>query len=512
MMSGLDLKARADSAPYEAAIEWGDPIAVKPSLPAVPPFKREFLPTQLQDWAEDNSERMDVPLDFIGIPAIVQAGGLLGRRICIRPQMRTDWAEACNLWGAIIAKPGAMKSPSLQETLKPLRRLEAEARKANDAAKNDFMAQEMAAKLAGELARDEAKKLVKAGDNDGAAAAFANALAPTRPPELRYEVQNFTVEKLGEICADNPMGVIAVRDEIISLFSDLEKPEKAAERGFMLTGWGGDQPYTFDRIMRGTVYIPSVNISLIGTTQPQKIAQLISNSIRSQDDGMVQRLQLLAWPDFNGEWRDCDRYPNASAKDAAFACYNDLARLDVQEVGGERGQFDSDDSVPFLRFDNEAYQAFKAWRGPWEAMLRDDDTIPALQSHFNKYRGLIPRLAIIHHLASGKHGPVALPAIENAIALADYLAAHARRVYESASAQSTDAAQAILRKIRSGHLTDRFTARDVKRPKWARLSDGPAVEQGLEILVDNNWISPLPVSTGGRPSEQFLINPAARNA
>lgn len=511
MMDDLDLKERAAQAP--PAFEWGNPVPVKPTLPAVPPFKLEFLPIQLQGWAEDVGERMDVPLDFVGIPAIVQAGGLLGRRISIRPQMKTDWAEACNLWGAIIAKPGAMKSPCLQEVLKPLRKMEAEARKANDAAKNNFAAMEMAAKVAGEVARDEAKKRVKAGDNEGAAAAFASALAPTRPPELRYEVQNFTVEKLGEICADNPMGVIAVRDEIISLFTDLEKPEKAAERGFMLSGWGGDQPYTFDRIMRGTVHIPAVNISLIGTTQPQKIAQLISNSIRSQDDGMVQRLQLLAWPDFNGEWRDCDRYPNAAAKEAAFACYNDLARLDVHEVGGERGQFDSDDSVPFLRFDYEAYQAFKSWRGSWlEPMLRDDDTAPALQSHFNKFRGLIPRLAIIHHLASGKFGPVALPSIETAIALADYLAAHARRVYGCGSAQSTAAAQAILRKIRGGDLQDCFTARDVKRHQWAGLSDGAVVEQGLEMLVDNNWLRPVPVPTGGRPSEQFLINPAAHNA
>ncbi len=265
--------------------------------------------------------------------------------------------------------------------------------------------------------------------------------------------------------------------------------------------------------MRGTIYIPAVNVSLIGSTQPQKIVQLVSNSLRSQDDGMIQRLQLLSWPDFNSEWRDCDRYPNAAAKEAAFACYNDLARLDVREVGGERGQFDSDDSVPFLRFDHEAYQAFKAWRGSWlEPIVRDDDTPVALQSHFTKYRGLIPRLAIIHHLGSGKFGPVTLPSIENAIAKADYLAAHARRVYGSGSAHSSAAAQAILRKIRSGHLQDRFTVRDVKRHQWAGLSDGAVVEQGLEMLTENNWLRSIPVPTGGRPTEQFLINPAACNA
>lgn len=231
-MDILGLKERIAQAP--PALEWCEPIPVKPTLPAVPPFKPEFLPTQLRDWALDIAERMDVPLDFVGIPAIVQAGGLLGRRISIRPQMKTDWAETCNLWGAIIAKPGAMKSPTLQEVLKPLRRLEADARKVNEAAKNNFAAMEMAAKVEFDEARVKAKKSVKAGDNEGAVAAFASALVPTRPPELRYEVQNFTVEKLGEICADNPMGVIAVRDEIISLFSDLEKPEKAAERGFML--------------------------------------------------------------------------------------------------------------------------------------------------------------------------------------------------------------------------------------------------------------------------------------
>jgi putative DNA primase/helicase len=46
--------------------------------------------------------------------------------------MRTDWLELPNLWGCIVGRPGAMKSPAMMEALKPLHRLELEAHAENE--------------------------------------------------------------------------------------------------------------------------------------------------------------------------------------------------------------------------------------------------------------------------------------------------------------------------------------------------------------------------------------------
>jgi putative DNA primase/helicase len=109
---------------------------------------------------------------------------------------------------------------------------------------------------------------------------------------------------------------------------------------------------------------------------------------------------------------------------------------------------------------------------------------PALESHLAKYRKLVPGLSLICHLVDANTGPVDIASMQRAIAWATYLETHARRAYGSVTAAEADTARAILARIQSGHLQGEFTARDVWRPGWSRLTDRGAVQAGLEMLVD----------------------------
>lgn len=238
----------------------------------------------------------------------------------------------------------------------------------------------------------------------------------------------------------------------------------------------------------------------------------MDESLLRHDDGMMQRLQLLAWPDIPAYFTEVDRYPNSAARDEAFACYDELARLNVNEVGAQRDEFAVDDAVPFLRFTPDAQEAFGAWRADLEYKVRGGDLAPALSAHLAKYRGLIPRLALICHLASNGLGPVSLAATLQALSWADYLESHARRAYASIGLDHANAAQAIWRHIRKGDLTDGFTARDVQRKEWTRLGKKTRVAAGLEALLDADWLACHQKAAGpqgGRKSIQYLINPKA---
>ncbi len=61
-------------------------------------------------------------------------GSVIGRQIGIRPKRLDSWTEVANLWGMIVGRPGMMKSPAMSEALAPLKRLEAKARDAHQAA------------------------------------------------------------------------------------------------------------------------------------------------------------------------------------------------------------------------------------------------------------------------------------------------------------------------------------------------------------------------------------------
>ncbi|HZV08488.1 MAG TPA: YfjI family protein, partial [Novosphingobium sp.] len=413
----------------DASPDWPEPLPLNDELPAVLPFDPAMLPSQLAPWVIDIAERMNCPLDMVAVPAMIAAGSLVGRRIAIRPQRQTDWQEAGNLWGAVVAPPGHMKSPAASEALKPLRRLESQAALANARAQEQFRLAEALHKVQSRDAETEAKKRLKEGSHDAAMAALRAAQPPELPPERRYLANDATAEKLGEMCAANPFGLMVHRDELLTLFADLDQSEKATARGFFMVGWGGQEGYTFDRIGRGTVRVSTVNISLFGTTQPTRLAGYVRESLRRFDDGLVQRLQLLAWPDFSGEYREVDRYPNSTARQQAYACFDDLAALNVNEIGAERDTYAGDDGVPFLRFAPAAQEAFCTWRAELERKARGDDLAPALSSHLAKYRGLIPRLALVCHLAGNGLGPVSMAAANQSFAWAAYLESHARRVY-----------------------------------------------------------------------------------
>ena len=489
--------------------DWPEPLPLNGELPPVLPLSIDMLPCQLRPWVQDIASRMNCPIDLVAIPAMIAAGSLVGRRIGIRPQQNTDWLEVGNLWGAVVAPPGHLKSPAAAEALKPIQRMEGKAALANSTALEQFKLAETLHKMELGAAGKGIRDCLKAGGRDSALAAM-EALQPPQPPiERRYLTNDATAEKLGEICRDNPFGVMVHRDELLTLFADLDQSEKAPARGFFMTGWGGQEGYTQDRIGRGTTRIPAVNLSLFGTTQPTRLAAYVRESLQRHDDGMVQRLQLLAWPDIDRAYVEIDRHPNTEARRAAYECYENLAGLNVNEIGAERDEFAGPDAVPFLRFMPEAQKVFSDWRADLECKVRGDELAPALASHLSKYRGLIPRLALVWHLASNGLGSVSLAAIRQALRWSDYLESHARRVYASTSLDSAEAARLIWRRVKRDDLPAPFTLRDIQRKQWSGLTDKARIEAGLEALVDADWLRPESVQTGGRPSTLYYANPKA---
>ncbi len=122
-------------------------------LAPVEPFNSDFLPDTLAPWVDDIGNRLQCPLDYLGTTALTALGTVIGRRIGIKPQVKTDWIEVPNLWGMFIGRPGMLKSPAMSEALKPIHRLEAEAAKENEIAQQAYAAGLDAYKLRRDVAR-----------------------------------------------------------------------------------------------------------------------------------------------------------------------------------------------------------------------------------------------------------------------------------------------------------------------------------------------------------------------
>ena len=119
-------------APEEEEL-WPEPIPIEVKLPDVMEFDPSLLPAPLRGWVKDVSERMDnAPPDFAAAATVVVAAALLGRKVGIRPKRQDDWTVVPNLWGGLVGPPASMKTPALEQAIKPVKRLAAEAQEAHE--------------------------------------------------------------------------------------------------------------------------------------------------------------------------------------------------------------------------------------------------------------------------------------------------------------------------------------------------------------------------------------------
>ena len=473
---------------------------IKTGLKPVAIFDSEILPDAFQAFVDDASHRMQSPPDFIAVGLMVALSSLVGRKVEIYPKQKDNWLITPNLWGAIVGRPSTLKSPSLNEALKPIAQLEVDAgedyKQALAEHGSDDKLQKMllkdtnskAQKAVKEGNTEEAKKIIRGSDNN----------APEIPIRKRYKVNDSTVEKLGELLSENSNGLMVERDEITGLLKHLDKTEYSADRAFYLQAWNGNQGFTYDRIGRGTIEIVAVTLSIIGGIQPSILKTYINNAISGQsgDDGLLQRFQLLVYPDIKKNWQYIDKAPNKLAIDKAYKVFEAINTINP-------------DSQIKVRFSTGAQTYFVEWLTELEGKLRNNNYHPAIESHLTKYRSLIPSLALIIHIADHPDKfaeSVGEKALLKALEWGDYLESHAMRIYGIGIDSDND--NALLIAERFNKLGDSFTKRDIQRKGWTGLKNNSVIQTALDLLVSNGYLKERQeVPTNGRPTTTYMINP-----
>ncbi|MCK2097571.1 DUF3987 domain-containing protein [Thauera aromatica] len=490
---------------------WAEPLPVPTMLLPVEPFDVGLLPAALRAWVADIADRMQCPPDFPAVGAMVALSSVIGRKASIAPKRHDDWRVIPNLWGVVVGRPGVMKSPALSEVLKPLDRLEMLANDLHQEAMRDFEVNAKLRAMSEKKVAGDAEKAVRAGKIEEARHLMMEAVdseGDDPPDPRRYKVTDASVEALGEILMGNPWGVLVYRDELNGLLRSLDKEGQEGARAFYLQGYDGNQGYTFDRIGRGmNRRIPAVCIALLGGIQPGKLQAYIHDAVSggAGDDGLLQRFGLLAWPDVGGQWKNVDRFPDTPARRAAFETFQ---RLDAMPPGTDP---ETGEPAPAVhRFTTEAQGVFDEWRRDFETALRSGEHHPAMESHLSKYRKLVPALALVCALADGEDA-VSLSSLLRALAWAEYLQSHAARAYGAGTGPQTDAALALLDRIKAGRVPDGFAVRDVYLKGWAHLNTPEAVKQAAAMLTDLGHLRRFdvkPGASGGRPTATYHINPA----
>jgi hypothetical protein len=507
---------------YSAADdEWEDPVPLPEGLPPVDALDPAMLPDPVRGWIVDVSERMQIPPDFAAAGAVVVAGSLIGRKVGIHPKRQDDWLVVPNLWGAVVGRPSLLKSPALTEVMKPLTRLVAEAYEEYQRAMLTYEMDVMVADATKAALKDELKKAAKEvarskdrSKLDDIVRRSRDTEAPEEPGLRRYKTEDATVEKISEILLENPRGILVHRDELSGWLRSLDKQGREGDRSFYLESWNGTGSFDVDRIGRGSLHVPALCLSILGSIQPGPLSTYVYQATQGEkgDDGLLQRFQLLVWPDPPADWRNVDCWPDTEAKNRAYEVFRRLDTLDAEDLGASG---EDEEGIPAVRFTDEAQGVFDVWRGELEVKLRTGELPPALESHLAKYRSLMPSLALVFQLieyvdGTGEADAVGQRAAVQAAAWCEYLETHARRLYSSAENPAVEGARALLERIHNGDVSDGDSTRSVYRRHWAKLSTPEEVNGASSVLEEFGWLRIEVAKTSGRSTTRLRLHSTLR--
>ena len=164
---------------------------------------------------------MQVPPDYPAACAVVTLAGCVNRRARIQPkEFDHGWQVTPNLWGAIVAPPGLLKSPLIKAITAPAERIQQQWTEQHDEelqgyeeAKEEYDIRYAAWK---EMAKQAAKK-------KGEPLPERPAGKPENPTLRRLIMNDATFEALHQTMRDNPSGVLVIRDELTGWLAMLDK-------------------------------------------------------------------------------------------------------------------------------------------------------------------------------------------------------------------------------------------------------------------------------------------------
>ena len=488
--------------------DWGDLEELPPRFRAAPALDTDLLPPSLSAYVADCSNRMRVPPEMIATPLLVALGSVFGKKVCVQPRSKdTNWIEYPNFWGVSILPPAMLKSPSLNAAMKFINELEAQAQHEYANAMAAWDSDERVRRLEIKLMETNARTALRSGDRLGAKRQLDRASQVKPPVRKRFVISDATPEARLEILCENPNGVLLLRDELDGHIAQLKKDGYENARAQELQFFDGHQDYSDDRIKRGSHIAEGPRMALYGNLQPAKVEKYLMEMHKGgSDDGYIQRmLQLAVQPTISEEFELLDIRPSLEAEGAI----RDLFKA-AQSMRLDRNSLTQRIMPKVLKFDPDAQVEFDQFFVALENKLRSGGiSNPVIAAHFGKYRGTLPKLALVMALAIDPFATsISLEAFRRAFSLLLFYRAHAIRIYGVVTRGDLSSAYELFERIKRGQLNDCFNPRDdIQRKEWQGLRTISEVDAAIDLLVKHNHLRIVEVATNGRSKRTVQIHP-----
>ncbi len=484
----------------EADDGWG-PIRFA-SLPTVDPFPLGVLPPAARDLVVEGSEAIGCQPDFLAVSVLVAASGTIGRSVSLL--LKADYFASSSLFVACVGPPSDGKSPAIQKACSAVRKIDEALKADHDRAMDCWQVEQNAVGSMGKKPK------------------------PTAPPRPgRIDLDDITMEALPLILADNPRGLVLVKDELAGLMLGLNqyKGGKGSDRQTLLSVWSG-KAIKRDRVSHEAnipIRCPHPCLSIVGAMTPDMLGSMADAQGRA--DGFLDRF-LFAYP----ESRPISGWTDRGIDDATIDEWSALvARLWERPLNVVEGR-----SVPHVaRLEGEALSCWNHHYNLHAVEMNSADFSPNLRGPWGKigeYAGrFVLVLACLDHASDPTADPTEAPQVSpqtviDAWALVSYFKSHLIRVHAAMGGKAANVGgdvQALLGWIKRGRK-EGFSIRDAKREVRRFKDDPAALQDALDWMTRRNIIRPCQTTEneksgsepksasrrGRKPLAKYQVNPA----
>jgi hypothetical protein len=474
------------------------------------PFPVDVFPGWLADQVTAVAEATQTPTDLAGSVALACLSTAAGGKVLV--QVDRSWLEQVNLYTVTALPPGSRKSPVFRAMTAPLSDAEVALQ---EAAAEQRIETELAARIAYARAEDLAKKAERATANPQEALADATAAAKEAAeivvPELpRLMTDDVTPESCISLLATHG-GRLAVLSAEGDVFATLTgtRYSAAPNLGVFLKGHAGDK-LQVDRKGRESESIDRPALTLGVTTQPGTLQGLAAQP-GFRDRGVLARI-LYSLPVNTVGTRNnqADSVPEPTE-----TTYRDALRTLVLLLADH----DTPHTLDLTPDARQILLDFQDWIEP--RLHPQTGQLAPITDWASKLAGAVVRIAALLHLArtftTGYATPITADTMHNAERIGRYYLDHALAVYDlmGRSHPDLDDARELLAWItkhcsKTGRAS--FTRRDALkglqgRSRFATVTD---LDPALNLLSDHGHIRRADAKpTGGRPSIAYDVHPAA---
>jgi putative DNA primase/helicase len=464
----------------QTTAQWNRPLPLASPRRTVETLTPEHLPEICRPFLEDIATRLQCPLEYAAAPFIVAFSSIVGRRLALRLHDHDDWLIVPNLWGAVVGPPGSMKSAAFARALAPLVDLE-----------NEWLD-----RYDQELHVYYHKRLLAQGKDR----AFLD-----KPFCYRLTVSDAPVDVLARLLYENPDGLLLVRDDLGAWLHSMNGKKQHRARDLYLQAASGQGHLTCDRLTRDPIHVPAVCLSVFGGIDPASLHAFLDHSAgKTGAAALFQRMQILFWPDVEGQWQFADPPPTENGDESLRELFRQFA---YRNAIPPDLSWDEKKNLPFVRLTPSAGELYRQWRQHLESELQNLNAPPALQAHHARFRSLMPSLALLLRILDRGVGDVDQPDFELALRWECVLLAHAQKVYDPAAHDS--APHILLDRLRDHRLHwESFAWEDLRRCHWAGLTRPGDLTRAMMTLLGTGHIRVSRTSASGRPL-RYQLNPLA---